>query len=259
MNPDWKSRYDLGVVAAQAAGKVALDYFDTGVAVETKADQSPVTIADRSAEQALRKQLTQHFPDDGFLGEEFGDTPGTSGYRWIIDPIDGTRSFIRNIPVWATLVGLEFRGEMIAGIAYIPTWNQTFRALRGDGAYRDDRRIRVSDVPTLDKALLSYSSFGFFKAAGRQDSFALMLAKTERSRGYSDFYGFVLVAQGSVDLMVEHGVHIWDVAGLKVLVEEAGGTFTDWEGQPSIDRPDVLASNGKVHAAALEILRQTSL
>ena len=254
MNPEWRSRYDAGVLAAQAAGKVALDYFDKGVVVETKADQSPVTIADRSAEETLRSFVRKHFPNDGFLGEEFGDSPGSSGYRWIIDPIDGTRSFIRNIPIWATLVGLEYRGEMIAGIAYIPVWNQTFRALRGDGAFRDDRRIRVSDTAQLGKSLFSYSSFGFFKAAGKQDHFAQLLAETERSRAYADFYGFVLVAQGSVDLMADYGVHIWDVAGLKVIVEEAGGTFTDWDGQPSIDRPDVLASNGKVHAAALKIL-----
>ncbi|MCE9532198.1 MAG: histidinol phosphate phosphatase [Planctomycetes bacterium] len=258
MNPEWKSRYDLGVLAAQAAGKIALGYFDTGVAVETKPDRSPVTIADRSAEQALRKELLKHFPNDGFLGEEFGDSPGTSGYRWIIDPIDGTRSFIRNIPIWATLVGLEYRGEMIAGITYIPAWDQTFRALRGDGTYRDARRIRVSDVAVLDKALLSYSSFGFFKAVGRQETFTDLLAATERSRSYADFYGFLLVAQGSVDLMADYGVHIWDVAGLKVIVEEAGGKFTDWDGQPTIDRPDILASNGKLHAATLAILQSES-
>jgi histidinol-phosphatase len=255
MNPEWRSRYEEGVRAAQVAGRIALGYFDSGVAVETKPDLSPVTIADRSAEEALRKHLLNHFPGDGFLGEEFGQTPGSTGYRWIIDPIDGTRSFVRNIPIWATLVGLECRGEMIAGICYIPAWNQMFRALRGDGTFRDERRIRVSDVADLDKALVSYSSFGFFKAAGRHDTFIKLLAQTERSRGYADFYGFVLVAQGSVDLMVEHGVHIWDVAGLKVLVEEAGGRFSDWDGGSTIDRPDVVASNGRIHDAALEVLR----
>lgn len=255
MNPDWKSRYEAGVLAAQEAGKVALGYFDTGIAVETKPDQSPVTIADRNAEKALREHLLKHFPNDGFLGEEFGDTAGSSGYRWIIDPIDGTRSFVRNIPIWGTLLGLEYRGEMIAGVCYIPAWDQTFRALRGDGTYRDARRIRVSDVATLDKSLLSYSSFDFFKAPGRRETFQTLLSKTERSRSYCDFYGFVLVAQGSVDLMADHGVHIWDVAGLKVIVEEAGGEFTDWEGGLTIDRPDVLASNGKVHAEALKIFR----
>lgn len=255
MKYEWRSRYEEGVLAAQAAGEVALKYFDTGVAVETKPDRSPVTIADRSAEKALREYLLRHFPDDGYLGEELGDTPGTTGFRWIIDPIDGTRSFVRNIPVWATLVGLEDRGEMVAGICYVPTWKQTYRALRGDGTYRDDRRIHVSDVSDIEKALVSYTSFGFFKAADRHQTFTNLLAKTERSRGYADFYGFVLVAQGSVDLMVEHGVHVWDVAGLKVLVEEAGGRFTDWDGGPSIDRPDVVASNGLIHDAALEILR----
>jgi histidinol-phosphatase len=255
MNPEWRSRYEEGVRAAQIAGRIALDYFDAGVVVEIKPDLSPVTVADRSAEEALRKHLLKHFPNDGFLGEEFGDMHGSTGYRWIIDPIDGTRSFVRSIPIWATLLGLEYRGEMIAGICYIPAWNQTFRALRGEGTFRDDRRIRVSDVPELDKALVSYSSFGFFKAAGRHDTFVNLLAQTERSRGYADFYGFVLVAQGSVDLMVEHGVHIWDVAGLKVLVEEAGGRFTDWDGGATIDRPDVVASNGLIHDAALEVLR----
>ena len=112
----------------------------------------------------------------------------------------------------------------------------------------------VSTTATLDKALVSYSSFGFFKAAGRQQHFLTMLEKTERSRAYSDFYGFMLVAQGSVDLMVEQGVHIWDVAGLKVIVEEAGGTFTDWDGNSSVERPDVVASNGNIHAAALKVL-----
>ena len=255
MKPEWRARYEEGILAAQAAGKLALEYFDTDVAVITKADLSPVTIADRSAEELLRKHLTTRFPDDGFLGEEFGETPGTTGYRWIIDPIDGTRSFIRNIPIWATLVGLEYRGETIAGVCHIPTWSQTYRALRGEGAFRDERRLHVSNVERLDKALVSYSSFDFFKQADEQDAFTRMLAATERSRAYADFYGFVLVAQGSVDVMVEQGVHIWDVAGLKVIIEEAGGRFTDWKGQPTVDRPDALATNGKLHSAALDILR----
>ncbi len=255
MNEAWRTRYSAGIEAAKVAGQLALSYFDTGIAVETKSDLSPVTIADRAAEQSLRDTIQCRFPGDGILGEEFGDTPGSTGFRWIFDPIDGTRSFIRNIPIWATLVSLEYRGEQIMGICYLPAMNMMYRALRGDGAFRNDRRIHVSDVDRLDKSLVSYSSFGFFKAAEKQQPFLTMLEKTERSRAYSDFYGFMLVAQGSVDLMVEHGVHIWDVAGLKVIVEEAGGRFTDWDGNSSVDRPDVVASNGRVHAAALEILR----
>ena len=256
MHPDWKARYDVMLDAAREAGNLALKYFDTGIAVETKADRSPVTIADRDAEKLLRATLTRYFPGDGFLGEEFGEQDGTTGFRWIIDPIDGTRSFVRNIPIWATLVGLEFQGKQIAGLAYIPTWGQMFHALSGCGAFRDERRISVSSTEKLAQSLVSYSSFGFFKSPDSGPAFLEMLKQTERSRSYADFYGFVLVAQGSVDLMVDYGVHIWDVAGLKVIVEEAGGKFTDWQGDPRIDRPDVIASNGKVHDAALTILKK---
>lgn len=255
MNPDWRSRHEVMVSAARSAGQTALGHFDRSVAVEWKADESPVTVADRQAEQLLRETLTAKFPGDGFLGEEFGDTPGSSGYRWIIDPIDGTRCFVRNIPHWATLVGLEYRGEMIAGVSYAPAEGNLFRALRGEGAYKNDRRVRVSDVGLLDQALACYSGYKYFQAAGREQAFLNVMRGVDRARGFGDYYGFVLVAQGSCDLMVDYGVHIWDIAGLKVIVEEAGGRFTDWDGGDDLNRPDCLASNGKVHAAALGLVR----
>src|SRR5437764_9745398 len=146
MNADWRNRYEVALDAAKSAGQFALQYFDQGIAVEWKADDSPVTMADKGAEQLLRQTLLGKFPGDGFLGEEFGDTPGSSGYRWIIDPIDGTRSFVRGIPIWATLVGLEYKGEQIAGVVDVPAMGNTYRALRGDGAYRDDRPLHVSEV-----------------------------------------------------------------------------------------------------------------
>src|SRR5437588_3469986 len=139
MNPDWRARYELAVDAARQAGRLALGHFEAEVLVEWKLDRSPVTVADRQAEALLRGCLLGAFPQDGFLGEESGDTPGSSGFRWIIDPIDGTRSFVRGVPLWATLVGLEYKGEQIAGVAYVPALKQTFRALRGDGAFREDR------------------------------------------------------------------------------------------------------------------------
>jgi histidinol-phosphatase len=255
VHPDWKARYETAVAAAQQAGQHALKYFDSNVAILWKEDASPVTIADREAEQLLRKTLIGAFPNDGFLGEEFGEQPGTSGYRWIIDPIDGTRSFVRAIPVWATLVGLEYRGETIAGVAVLPALGQTYRALRGDGAYRDERRIRVSDVSRLADAMLFYSSLSWFLKAGCQDAFLDLTLRTDRQRGFGDFYGHVLVAQGSGELMVEHGVNAWDVAAIQPIVEEAGGRFSDWEGNPTIHRPDVLVSNGHLHDEVLQILR----
>ena len=254
MNADWRNRYDAALDAAQKAGQFALGYFDQGIAVEWKSDQSPVTMADRGAEDMLRKALLGKFPNDGFLGEEFGDTPGSSGYRWIIDPIDGTRSFVRGIPIWATMIGLEFKGELIAGVVYIPALNQVFRALRGDGAYRDDRKIRVSDVKTLDKAHVYYSSISWFKKAGRDRQFLQLVNLTERQRGFGDFYGFMMVAQGSGEIMIEHGVHAWDVAAIAPIIEEAGGKLTAWDGKLDIDKPDVLATNGHLHDEALRII-----
>jgi histidinol-phosphatase len=255
MNPDWRARYELAVAAAQRAGRLALRYYEAAVTVEWKHDRSPVTVADREAEALLRGELLGAFPGDGFLGEESGDRPGPSGYRWIIDPIDGTRSFVRGIPIWGTLVGLEYRGESIAGVAVTPALGgTTYRALRGDGAYRDDRRIHVSDESRLSESVCFYSNLTYFARAGKRDQFLRLVEATQRERGFGDFYGFVLVAQGSGELMVEEGVHVWDIAGLKVIVEEAGGRFTDWDGNPTVHRSDVVASNGKVHDAALRVL-----
>src|SRR5881396_1934859 len=135
MNPEWKSRYEAAIDVARRAAQRALRYFHESVTVEWKHDQSPVTVADRETEQELRASLGQLFPGDGFLGEEYGDTPGTTGFRWILDPIDGTRSFVRGIPVWGTLVGLEYKGELIAGVVEAPALGQSWRALRGDGAW----------------------------------------------------------------------------------------------------------------------------
>jgi histidinol-phosphatase len=243
------------VEGATQAGRVALEYFDRGVVVEWKGDQSPVTVADRNAEQRLRQIITSRFPADGFVGEEFGAQPGSTGFRWIIDPIDGTRSFVRNIPHWATLVGLEYCGEMIAGVSFAPAENILFRALRGEGTFKNERRVRVSDVGNLHESLACYSGLQYFREAGKEREFASVLHSVDRARGFGDYYGFVLLAQGSCDLMVDYGVHIWDIAGLKVIVEEAGGKFTDWDGGTDLERPDCLATNGRLHDAVLTLLR----
>jgi histidinol-phosphatase len=256
MNPDWRARYETAVEAAAKAGRLALDYFQTRVDVEWKQDHSPVTAADREAEQLLRTTLLGRFPQDGFLGEESGDTPGTSGYRWIIDPVDGTRSFVRGVPLWATLVGLEYRGEPIAGVVEVPALRDNYRALRGDGAFRNNTPIHVSSVATLDRAHLYYSSLAWFVKAGLEHRFLQLVGDTERQRGFGDFYGFALVAQGAGELMVEWGTHPWDLAALTAIIREAGGRVTSWDGTPTIYKPDVIASNGLVHDQARAILEQ---
>jgi histidinol-phosphatase len=254
MNPQWRCRYEAAVDITCRASRRALGYFDAAVAVEWKHDQSPVTVADRETEQELRTALGDQFPGDGFLGEEYGDTPGSTGFRWVLDPIDGTRSFVRGIPLWATLVGLEYKDEQIAGVVAAPALGHTWHALRGHGAFRDDRPIRVSEESSLGQSILFYSSLSWFVKAGKQEVFLELVRRTQRQRGFGDFYGFVLVAQGSGEVMAEHGVHSWDVAAIKPLVEEAGGRFSDWDNTPTIHRPDVIASNGHLHDAVLRIL-----
>jgi histidinol-phosphatase len=255
MNAGVRARYDVAVEATEKAGRLALDHFDGGIAVEWKKDNSPVTLADRAAEQFLRKTLLGKFPEDGFLGEEYGHHPGTSGFRWIVDPIDGTRNYVRNIPIWGTLVGLTFQGKTVAGVIAVPPMGLLYRALRGDGAYRGERRIHVSKVDSLAEATIFYTSLSWFQRAERMDDFLELSLRTQVQRGYGDFYGHLLVAQGSGDLMVEAGVHIWDVAAIQPIVEEAGGRFSDWDGNVTIERPDVVISNGVLHDEALRVLR----
>jgi histidinol-phosphatase len=254
VNPQWRARYETAVEAGQEAGRLALRYFDGDFKVEWKQDQSPVTVADREAEALLRARLLGAFPTDGFLGEESGDVAGSSGFRWIIDPIDGTRNFVRRIPLWGTLVGLEYKGQQIAGVANVPALGHVYRALLGDGAYRNNQRLRVSNVDSLKDATLFHTSMSWFVRAGCADAFRELAGRVQTERGYGDFYGHMLVAQGSGELMVEQGVHAWDMAALKPIVEEAGGRFSDWDDTATIYRPDVIASNGKLHAEALKIL-----
>jgi histidinol-phosphatase len=258
LRADWRNRYETAISATNAAARLALRYFDGTFTVERKSDESPVTIADREAETLLRKTLAAAFPGDGFLGEEHGAEPGSSGFRWIIDPIDATRNFIRGIPIWGTLVGLEFQGELVAGVIEAPGIGQRWRALRGDGAFHNERRVRVSDVTDLSKSTIFYTGLPWFQKANRVQQFLEFTKRSEVQRGFGDFYGHVLVAQGSGELMIEYGVHAWDVAAIKPIVEEAGGRFSAWDGTQDIERPDVLVSNGKLHDEALRILAAES-
>jgi len=258
MNPEWRSRYEVAIDVARKAGQLALRYFEAVVDVEWKSDQSPVTVADREGEQLLRSTLLAKFPGDGFLGEESGYANGTTGFRWIIDPIDGTRNFVRGVPVWAVLVGLEYMDEQIAGVIEVPALHQSYRALRGDGAYHGDRRIQVSKRGTLAESMMFYSSLSWFMKAGHEDTFLKLVRQTYQQRGFGDFYGHLLVADGCGEFMVEYGVHSWDVAAVKALVEEAGGRFSNWNGETSIHEPDVLLSNGLVHDQVLALLQRKS-
>lgn len=260
MNDEWQSRYDCAIKAAQAAGKAALQFFpDPSAAsaliqVNYKSDASPVTIADRQAEQQLRTDLLGHFPHDGFLGEEFGEVHGSSGFRWIVDPIDGTRSFVRGIPLWATLVGLEHDGRVIAGVVYEPVSHNLYRALAGHGAFKNDHRIQVSKVNRLADAILATSDFNSFDSAGEADVYISLARRVQKQRGYGDYFGFTLVAQGSIEIMLDCGVQSWDVAAIVPIIQEAGGRMTSWSGGDPHSSRHVIASNGLLHGYVLRAL-----
>jgi histidinol-phosphatase len=242
--------------AAHAAGEVAMRYYRTGFDVTLKADATPVTQADRGAEQAIREVLGRAFPDVGFLGEEFGAV-GDQRRRWIIDPIDGTRNFVRHVPIWATLIGLEEEGEVTVGVIHNPVTGELFSARRGGGAWRNGERIRASAVSDLRGATLLHAGLKLLREAGHWDGFVRLVDATDRQRGFGDYLGYTLVAEGKAEIYAECDLKAWDLAPCKVLVEEAGGRFTDFTGAPTIHTGSAFATNGPLHAAALALFART--
>ncbi|PYN59870.1 MAG: histidinol phosphate phosphatase [Candidatus Rokuibacteriota bacterium] len=245
---------DAAVEAARAAGAIALKYFRGRFEVTLKPDATPVTQADREAERAIVEILGRAFPDHGVLGEEFGGH-GSTEVRWIIDPIDGTKNFVRGIPVWATLIGLEERGEITVGVIHNPVTGELYTARRGGGAFLNGERIRVSAIAELGGATLVHAGLGLFREAGRWESFVRLVDATERQRGFGDYSGYGLVAEGKAELYLEVDLKPWDLAPCKILVEEAGGRFSDLDGRPTIYSGTALATNGRLHDAALALLR----
>ena len=242
------------VNAARAGGMVALNCYRRGFEVGVKADRSPVTEADREAERVIVEALQARCPNHGVLGEELGES-GPRDRRFIIDPIDGTRNFIRGIPSWAVLIALEEAGEVTAGVVYEPVTGVLHTALRGQGAWRDGQRIHVSTVDALDRALVVHTSVNVLRRGRYWEGFLRLAERTEVQRGFGDFSAYILVAEGKGEIALSTTAKAWDVAALKVLVEEAGGRFTDLEGRSSIYRGSVFATNGLLHDAALAAMR----
>jgi histidinol-phosphatase len=240
--------------AARAAGALALRYYTSGFEVTIKPDRTPVTQADREAEQAIVDALGRAYPAWGFLGEELG-ARGAKDVRWIIDPIDGTRNFVRRVPVWATLLALEEHGEIVAGVIHNPVTGDLYAARRGGGARRNGERVHVSDVSDLWSATLLHAGLRLYREAGVWDGFVRLVDATERQRGFGDYMGYTLVAEGKGDFSVEVDLKPWDLAPCKILVEEAGGRFTDLAGRPTIYSGTALASNGRLHDVVLTLLR----
>jgi histidinol-phosphatase len=245
---------DLAIDAAWQAGQLTLAYFQTGVAVEQKGDKSLVTIADRSAEELLRQLIEKRFPDHAIIGEEFGATDRDSPYRWIIDPIDGTRSFVRGVPLYGVLVGLEIVGEMVVGAAYLPGLDEMVAAARGEGCRWNGRTARVSDVSQLDQALVAYTDCFGFATYGRAEAWARLQRATHTQRSWGDCYGYCLVATGRAEVMLDPALNAWDCAALVPILEEAGGTFTDWNGEATIYSGHGVSTNGALFEQVMGVI-----
>jgi histidinol-phosphatase len=253
-------RLEAAIAAAHAAGDVARRYFRSALRVEYKGDRSPVTQADRECEQRIVEVLRAAFPDYGFVGEELGEHGGTTGTRggprWIIDPIDGTKNFIRGIPYFATLIGLEEDGEVTTGVIYAPAVDDLLYAHQGDGAFDRDGPLRVSNIRSLRDGLLVFGGIDIFRHAGRWSAFEHLVRASGRQRGFGDYFGHTFVARGQAEAMVELDLKPWDLAAIKILIEEAGGRFTDFSGQATIYGSTAIASNGWVHDEILRLVQQ---
>lgn len=264
-------RIAFALELASCASEITLGYFrTTEYRVERKSDRSPVTAADKEAEQAVRRLVTERFPLDSILGEEFGSSSGTSEYEWIIDPIDGTKSFISGVPLYSTLVGMTFRGTPTLGVIAIPALGEICVAAKGFGAwyanaspeYQADglvlRRTVVSGTPSLSDGLFLTSQVDNFERRQAMGAYTELERQAYVSRSWGDGYGYLLVATGRAELMVDPIVNPWDVAAVAPIIEEAGGRFTSWSGEFDIRAGHCLASNAHVHDAALSCLRPFS-
>jgi histidinol-phosphatase len=246
----------LALELADVADEVTLPRFRArDLVIENKPDLTPVTEVDRAAEKALRARIEAQRPGDGVVGEEYGATTGTGTRRWILDPIDGTKSFVRGIPAWGTLIALERDGEIVVGVVSAPALGRRWWAALGEGAFADGERIRVSRVSRIEDALLCFTSVTAFDDYGMGEQFHTLAARCWAARGFSDYWAHVLVAEGSADIAVEPVMNLWDNAPLQVITEEAGGRFTDLNGNPRVDGGDAVTTNGLLHEEVLAIMR----
>jgi len=241
--------------AARAAADVIRHYYRGQLEVSLKADNSPVTRADVEAEQVIRKTISLRFPEHGFYGEETGRDDRVSDFLWLVDPIDGTKSFVRHYPFFSTQIALMQQGRIILGVSSAPAFEEIAWAESGGGAWLDGEPIRVSEIDRLDQAAVSTGNLRTLASGDRWAGWGEVVSRVDRIRGYGDFYHYHLLASGRIDAVVESDVNILDIAALSLIVEEAGGRFTDLQGAaPGLETTSVLASNGRLHEAIQRFL-----
>jgi histidinol-phosphatase len=251
----WNVALQAARDAAAAAAEVIRYYWQRGVEVEIKSDATPVTIADREAEKAIRAVLTATLPEAAIYGEEFGLDGDRDGLLWLVDPLDGTKSFVRRTPFFSTQIALMDEGELVLGVSSAPIYGETMWASAGGGAWLNDERVHVADTADMSLASISTGNIKTMTNDARWQALGAMIRDSNRIRGYGDFCHYHLLARGSLDLVIESDLNILDIAALAVIVREAGGVFTDLEGQPlTLETRSVLAGTPAIHAQALKRL-----
>ena len=251
------ARLDAALAAAAAAAERIRGNYRRNIGVRAKADGSPVTEADVAAERAIRTIVQGRFPEDGFYGEESAAERMDAERLWLVDPIDGTKSFVRQYPMFSTQIALMHRGRLELGVSCAPVWGETAWAERGSGAFMDGAPLAVSDIATLEEATISTGNLRSLAGGPRWAAFGRIVTRLDRIRGFGDFLHYHLLAAGKIEAVIESDIHILDIAALTVIVEEAGGRVTDLEGAPiGLGTRSILASNGALHDTILADLNR---
>jgi histidinol-phosphatase len=252
----YREETDLALRMASEAGKIILSYFQTTIQVETKTDNSPVTIADRKSEEALRNLMERHTPGYGIIGEEFGTQAGKADREWVIDPIDGTKAFIHGVPLFGTLLALLEGGKPVLGVISLPALGHVMHASLGGGCHLDGKPCRVSAVARIEDSLLLDGSVSTMERLGHGPAWTALRTRAKLHRGWGDCYGHFLVAAGRAEAMVDPIVSVWDVAPMAIILPEAGGRFSALSGNPSVTEGSGVSTNGLVHGDILEGMKK---
>lgn len=247
---------DVAIDAAKQAGELALKYFKTQPKVSYKPDKSPVTRADIEVEKLIRKTLAKNFPNHGIIGEELPPVNPKARYQWVIDPIDGTKSFVRRLPFWSTLLALMENNKPIIGISFAPALDELLTAQKGEGAFLNGKRQKVSKISELQYAYLTHGSIDAFENKNMLEGFLKLYKSAGSHRGFGDAIGYHLLIKGDVDIMVEAKDKVHDIAAPAILVEEAGGKFSDFSGKFSLTSDCGVATNGILHSQVLKLLNE---
>ncbi|MBI5300794.1 MAG: inositol monophosphatase family protein [Chloroflexi bacterium] len=257
MSTSLRAYLDFATETAYLAGRLTLGYFQTGVLPDFKADDTPVTVADRKSEELIRARIEKQFPQHAIVGEEFGATETTTAtHRWFVDPIDGTKAFTRGVPLYGVLIGLEIEGKVEVGVAYFPAMNEMLAAATGEGCWWNSRRARVSPMTDLSRAYVAHSDMASFDKYHRAAEWQRIQAATYFHAGWSDAYGYLCVATGRAELMLDPIMSVWDCGPFPPILQEAGGYFGDWRGNVTIHGNEALATTQVLLPDVLKVINR---